>query len=252
MGAELELPRGLPAACAEELAALVGQITGRAPAALPWFATVLLFAEPEVNAHLALPETGPEEMLIHDYQSVDCPALLPLDTALTARAETTSRGDLTDHRFTLCRDGAEVAKLGTALRRVKIADLIAAAPAPFRAEMLKDVTWFGPFAISQELTDRYLALSSDPNPIHRDAELAPRLGLSAPVVPGLLLLSMIQPSSEVMLGAPLATLKARFMAPLTMNTELRIGLQRRGPARLRAYLEAGSALAVADMQMSHD
>ncbi|MDJ0827222.1 MAG: MaoC family dehydratase [Rhodobacter sp.] len=235
---------GVTTAQAAALAALVAETAGRAPAALPYLVPALLFASAEGQRRLALPAPGPDEILIHDYQAVSTPRPFPLETPLAAVAET--RGN--DHHIKVTAAGAEAARLTTALRLVARAELAAARPAPFPARLTEALAWSAPLRITQAQTDRYLSLSGDPNPIHRDTALAASLGLPAPIVPGLLLVSLIQPAVEAQSTARVASLKARFMAPLPVSAPLRLALQPRGTARLRAFLATEAyALALADL-----
>ncbi|MDJ0631372.1 MAG: MaoC family dehydratase [Rhodobacter sp.] len=230
----------LKAETAQAFADLIAEITGAEPPAQPWLAPALLFASAEGQRRLALPRPGPEEMLIHDYQSVAYTGPFPLDTAFHAAAET--RGQ--DHHITLSTASGPAAALTTALRVVRRADVAAANPAPFPPRLTETLTWSPLRTVAQSQTDRYLALSADPNLIHRDAALAASLGLGAPIVPGILLASLVQPAAEAALKAALVKLTARFMAPLAMGTPFRLAIQRRSPTRLRAYL-AGEARALA-------
>lgn len=234
----------LAAGTAQALAALVAEIAGAAPRALPWLAPALLFASPGGQRHLALPTPGPDELLIHDYQSVAYASGFPLDAPLAAEAET--RGN--DRHVTLSANGAPVATLTTALRLIRRADLTAARPAPFPRRLADNLDWSAPLTASQDRTDRYLALSGDLNPIHRDAALAASLGLPAPIVPGLLLAALVQPAAEARNITRLTSLKARFMAPLTVDAAFRLALQPRGDTGLRAYLACDThALALIDL-----
>ncbi len=242
------LPRGLTSSTVDAMAALVGEIAARPLAAPPWLAPALLFADPDLQVRLDLPRPGPDEVLIHEHQSLEIAAPLPLDTPLTAAVTTKRDAGMADYRFTL----SDAVTLGTVLRLFPLAALADAEPAPFRPQMLKDTAVSGAFAITQAQTDRYLALSGDGNPIHSDPEAARALGLSAPVVPGVLLLSLVQPAVEAAFpGARLAMLKCRFMAPLEMGDPFRIALQKRNEGRVRAFLlgAADRALALADVRL---
>ena len=248
--AEMQLPAGLSSARAGGLSDLIAEITGTRPRALPTLAPALLFADDAVQSRLDMPHASQADILIHDAQSIALDGAFPCDTALAARARRTPKGPLTEFTFTLMNGGSPVASLGTTLRLVPKTDLGAVKPTPFRTGSLTDTEWTGPLTVSQAQTDRYLALSGDANPIHQDVTQAQALGLPAPIVPGLLLLSLIQPAAEAAFpDARLTSLKSRFLAPLCVGNPMRIGLQPRGQTRARAYLIANGdrALAIADL-----
>jgi acyl dehydratase len=257
-GVDMILRVGIGADRAAALSDLAGRISGYPVSRVPYLAPVLLFADPGLQARLPMPRPRPGVILVQEAQSVAYPAEFPLDTALAATAQGRTRGDLAELRFDLSADAGPVARLVTTLRQVPAADLGAVKPTPFRAASLGDgVQWTAPVAITQDQADGYIALSGDRNPIHHDPALARDLGLDAPIVPGLLLVSLIQPVAEATLpGAALASLKSRFLAPLCIGAPMRIGLQMRGPAtgglqRARAYLVdmTDRALAIVDLQL---
>lgn len=244
------LPGGLRSEAADALADLIAEICAPATiAARPWIAPALLLSDPAVQTVLDLPCPGTGEMLIHDYQSVDNPARLPLDTDLRAAIE--RKGS--EYRIGLAGAGSGAAAMSMtcALRVVQQAEIAALRPAPFPERALVGADWSRPCRVTQAQCDRYLALSGDGNPIHRDPALAADLGMAAPVVPGLLLLALGQPTAERLVpGRTPHRLTCRFMAPLATGAPFRIAAQRRGADRLRLHLLDlnGTALAIADLQ----
>jgi acyl dehydratase len=246
----MRLAGGLPSATLSGLSALIAEITGTPPRAAPWLAPALLLAAPEVAPRLALPRAGGGEALVHEYQGADWQAPLPPDVPLTAAAARKQTPGGAEYRFDLGPEGAAPAvSLTTALRVLAETDIAAAPPVPFRTAALRTAAISSPMRVTQAQADRYLALSGDDNPIHRDPAAAGRLGRAAPLVPGLLLLALVQPAAEAAFAAPLSTLKARFMGPLEMDESLRLALLPRGAGRARALLLAGEdrALAAVDL-----
>ncbi len=247
--ATLHLPDGLPAAQADALAALTAEICAPdAPHAAPWTAPALLLSDPAVRHLLALPEAAAGEVLVHDYQSFDIAAPLPAGSRIFAKAARNG----SEYGLVLRADPGEV-RMTSALRLLPAADIAAARPAPFRTDALRGAVWSPPLAIDRRRTDRYLALSGDANPIHRSAGAAAASGLPAPVVPGLLLLALIQPFAERALpGRSLSRLTCRFMSPLAVGGSARVAVMPRGPGRARAVCLGpdARALAIADLHVA--
>ncbi len=248
---------GLDGARSAAFATLVAGIAGQdMPAGeRPYLAPALLFADPAAQAAIGMPVPAAGEVLVHEYQAVQAPWALPDGAPLEAGLERQDKGALTELRFALRSGGAETV-LDTALRRVAREEVRNARPTAFRGlDALGDLGASRAFSVSQKAVDAYLALSGDANPIHRDPAEAAALGLAAPVVPGLLLVSCIQPVCAAALpGAVPHSLKARFMGPLVVGEAVRVVLQARGTAadggrRCRAYIAGpeARALAVADL-----
>lgn len=252
----MELPKGLAADRVAQLGDLIADIAGATVTSRPYLAPALLFADKAVQAEIGMPVAEAHEILVQDYQAVSHTADLPLNTALKATCRTTAKGSTTELHIDL----AGCTTLVTALRRVPRQDLSAIKATRFHdTRALGSLAMTGPLIIRQAQVDRYLSLSGDGNPIHHDPGAARSLGLANPIVPGLLLVSTVQPTSAHALpGARLHGLKARFMAPLCVSDRFHIAVQSRGTAdgltRLRAGLFADNAraLAIADMQFMPD
>ncbi|MDF0601588.1 MaoC family dehydratase [Psychromarinibacter sp. C21-152] len=246
----MTLSLSLPAAATQALSALIAEITGAAPRDQPWTAPAMLFSDPAVKAALPVPEAAHGQVLVHDYQRIDRSGPLPPDSPLRATARATDGASGTEYTFVL-EAGSVAVTLTTALRLYDVAQVAGAAAAPFRAAMLAEAAETAPVTVSRSQTDRYLALSGDENPIHRDPEAAAALGFAAPIVPGMLLLALIQPLAEPVLDGTLSRLTCRFMAPLEVGAACRIAVVPRGAGRARAVLygaERDRMLAVADLQ----
>lgn len=252
MSGALDLPGGLKGADADTLAALIAEIAGTPPRDQPWTAPALLFAAPAVARALPLPDAGSDRVLVHEYQRIERSGTLPRDTALTATASATEGATGTEFEFGLSAGGQSVS-LGTALRVFTLEDLAAARPTSIREAMLKGATTTGTLTVTPDQTLRYVTLAGDTNPIHRDPAAAAPLGLSAPVVPGMLLLALVQPVAEAACpGRTLARMTCRFMSPLETGAPFRIAVVPRGPDRARAFLLADGSrgLGIADLQFA--
>jgi acyl dehydratase len=80
---------------------------------------------------------------------------------------------------------------------------------------------FGPFL--QEDLNVYAAASGDDNPIHLDADLARRLGLEAPPVQGMLVMSCFEPAIAAWRrDLRVAQLAAKFAQPLLCGDRVEI------------------------------
>lgn len=249
------LPLGLAKDRVAQLGDLIAEITAGAVTSLPYLAPALLFADGAVQARIGMPVAAPHEILVQDYQAVDYAAGLPLDTALQTSCLSTVKGGSTEFRVDL----GGCVTLTTALRRVPRQDLSAIRPMQLRnTAALGDLGAAGPLAFSQDQVHRYLSLSGDGNPIHHDIDEARSLGLPRPIVPGLLLVSAIQPTcTQALPDARLRSLKARFLAPLCVQDKCHVALQSRGPgpdggtkARAYVFAEDARALAIADLQFA--
>ena len=235
---------------------LIAKIAGRPlpTGVLPWLTPALLFSDSAVQAQLGLPKPAVDQILVQDYQGLELLCPLPLGVPVSASVNRSVKNPTTEFDFSLGHDGVDIATLKTALRCVPRQDLASLKPMVLPdPKALGDRAFIADLNISQRQIDRYVALSGDHNPIHSDPAEAASLGLPAAVVPGLLLLSAIQPDvTAVSPGAALSLLKCRFVAPLCASQAFSIALQSRGPDRLRAYLlgDGARALAIADLQLS--
>jgi acyl dehydratase len=80
---------------------------------------------------------------------------------------------------------------------------------------------FGPFL--QEDLNAYAVASGDDNPIHLDADLARRLGLEAPPVQGMLVMSCFKPAIAAWRrDLRVAQLSAKFAQPLLRGDHVEI------------------------------
>lgn len=238
----LELPQGLPRATSDALAALLGEATGRPLRQPPYLATLMLLSAPEVASALPLPIAPEGQVLIQDYQSLEFRAPLPLDMALQATAQLDEKPNGAE----LVVDLSGKVKLRSAVRMVPAAELANAKPLALRL-----TPELGPIDCTHAYVDRYLDLSGDTNPIHRDTDLATKLGLSAPIIPGLLLVALVQPLVEARAPqAALSSLRARFTAPVPVGSKVHAALQERGANKYRcSVIFDGGSAAIVDLAL---
>jgi len=226
---------------------LIVDITGKPLDGLPWFAAAMLYSAPTIQSRLRMPEPGPEEVLIHDYQSVTVHSELPRGVDLAAQVVRREKGMTTEFDFSLSDGRAPAVVLKTALRIVPRADIRALTPVHFSQEQIRETATRSPkLTISQAQISAYVDLSVDRNPIHSDPAEARSLGLAAPIVPGLVLAATVQPFARLALGS----IKCRFMAPLCADETYEIALIPRSSGRMRAFLYRSDrrGLAIADLQ----
>lgn len=225
---------------------LIAEITGHRLRRAPWLAPALLFSAPEVQSSLSLPQPGANEVLLHDYQAIQYQADFPQDIPVTALISDGPQGS--GREFTIRFGEPLIADLRTALRVAPQSALASAKPMRFSAQ-LQDIG--AQISLSPGQVARYLDLSGDRNPIHHDESEVKRLALPAPIVPGMLLVSLVQSACEARLQTNLASLRARFAAPLWVGQSFQIGLQDRGPGKLRGLiLNESHAYCVVDMTFS--
>lgn len=241
MSAYLRLENGLTAVASDALSDLVAEIAGQPLSAPPVLAPALLLSAPEVRSAWSLPKPAAGSVLIHDYQSIAYKGPISPNRQVEVQVDVAEKGATTEIETRI--DGST--RMVTSLRMVTELELAAAQPMAARVETLEvtPALW----TISPDHVARYLDLSGDTNVLHRQ----PAPGLGAPAVPGLLLLGLVQPALDAWRpGALITGLRGRFAAPVPVGAAVRIGLQMRGPDRVRAFVltEAG-AVAVADLTL---
>lgn len=209
------------------LSQLIGDITGRDLGALPWVSPALLLRGPSGAPSLDLP-VADGGILIHDYQSVTWLSAVTAGTNYVVEVTHQTKGPVTEIDTQLCCEGVRVVAMKTALRQVARSMIGEARPAAPVADE-------GALCITQAQVARYLALSGDPNPIHSDPADAQALGFAAPIVPGMLLMALVQAFAPRL---ELPALTARFLAPLIVGEPFRVALTDREPGQWRATVAA--------------
>lgn len=226
--AELQIPDGLSAEDVRVLACcLASVIEVDAGDTLPTIAPALLLGHPSLAPYTAkmLPPDGMG--LVHESQSFQRSAVLPLGDPLAVGAELTEKGAARVFDFSVTdRDQTALGAMQTRLRVVTPEDMGKFKGSQFPPHMDKgDVVWRESQLFDDEVVRRYLALARDPNPIHTSDEAARRVGLGGAVVPGMLFAGVIDyVLAAVLPDVVLAQMKLRFMAPVAVGEGLRYGV----------------------------
>ncbi len=231
-----------------DFARLIAAISGIDLPSVPVLAPALLFSDSKVQRQLDMPRPGPNEVVVQDYQSVRHMAALAVGDELSAAVTRPDRGTTTEFDITLSHAARPCVVLKTALRRVPRQDFTRRNATRFTpGQIAGDAGRVDGLCIPQAQVNAYLGLSGDRNPIHSDPTEAASLGFGAPIVPGLLLLALVQPFAP---AGRATAFRGRFMAPLMVDQPFSISLTHRGPGRLRAFIFTSNAgaLALADMQ----
>lgn len=199
---------------------------------MPVLAPALLLSDAGVQRVLNLPFVTDDSVLVQDYQSIDVAIPIPINVPLDPYVEKHSGGANTE--FTCTPYPGITMRSG--LRLLPRSGISTVAPLAIRRNDVS-VPPSGPIACSIGQLAQYLRLSGDQNPVHGDDALLADLGLRAPVVPGLLLVSLLQPSLEdASKNRPVVGLRARFAAPIFVEQKIRLAVQSRGQDRLRAFI----------------
>lgn len=240
---------GLSGSDCAALAALLLGLSGRAGAAAghtPLIAPVLLMgrAELAVAAHAMQPSPG--LCALHESQRIERLAPLPMDAPLRLSAAQTDGGFALT--ITAETGDAPLVRLLTRLRFASPAQIAGLTGATFGDRMAgQGATWAKTRPLDAQSVARYLSLSHDRNPIHRDDQAARAAGLSGVVVPGM----MIAGLAESLLDAPATTLATRFMAPVPLGAALEmVAVPRRGGFRVFALLGDRTIAAITDLDTS--
>lgn len=242
MTLQLRLENALEATRVEALAKLLSEICDGLAIETPWLAPTLLLSNPNVAKRFPLPVPNPGELLVHDYQSLSCDAELPFGARLEIDVDVIEKPS-----------GAEIdisippyLTMKTALRMVATQELAAAKPLPVR--LPEGSKFFKSNPISQVQVDAYLDLSGDPNPLHRSGGAAEALGLTAPVIPGLLLAGCGQ---ALFPGQRLRSLRTRFAAPVLVGCSVTVTAIQRSDKKHRIIVhQDGMGVVVSDIELS--
>lgn len=251
---------------AAALRRLIADVLGAESGAETPFATpLLLFARLGVERQAALFRVDAGKVLIQEQLAVEVRDRLPLAAPIrvTSRIGGTSavggpilvEADLADP------SGHPLGSVRAGLRAVPAEGLAAAKGLPpSRAAAGGDVVGRKTRPIDPVLTERWVRLVGDDNPVHVDEGYARELGLSGPIVPGALLAALaedVAAATSVAQGARAVALNMRFVAPLTVGTAVEVEIRPKpavaGASRrdLRLFFGDGARIAaVADLTMA--
>jgi len=248
----IDLLTGLPAGQVEELSLLISPISDLGLTRKTDLNAALLLTHPDVRRIFQLPDTAPGQCLIHDYQSFDCAADLSTNVALHADCRLDQKPTGIEFALGLGEIFQSPAvTMKSALRVLPSIDLVTAKPLQQRAGILTNATHSKLLSLTQDHVNTYLELSGDTNPIHRDLDYVKKLGLSRTVVPGMLILGLIQPVIENNHSSPIKSLKARFAAPIFTDQPFKLSFLERGAQKLRVFAQhEEAAFAVIDVALN--
>lgn len=248
------------AAEVEALARLIEDATGRpAPAEVPFASPLLLFSRLDAARRDALFGVGPGRTLVQEQLSIEGGRRIVPDAVTNVESRVHEPASpATPWRIEVGlfdAAGGTIAEVRTAMRAVASESLAAAqGPAAGRAaEGVRRTTR----PLSRDLVERWVRLVGDDNPIHVDAAHAAALGLSGPVVPGALLVALVEGVVEPALGGRLIRLNARFTAPVPVGAAIEVEIRERpatGEAARRdarlLFVAGERVAAVADLSVA--
>lgn len=180
----------------------------------------------------------PGMAVLHESQVFRRARCLTPSRPLTIRGTEEERGAARSFAFTLEDEQGGLGQMETRLRFVTPDVMASLKGAAFRQAMnTPDMVWRKTAPISCDRVERYLTLSHDPNPIHRDDVAAQAVGLAQAVVPGMLIAGLCEVALKSV-GIDAEEMRTRYLAPLPIGAALRLGVQikEQGPkARARIF-----------------
>lgn len=195
---------------------LLGEISTMPVHAVPFIAPLLLMAElPEAAALISRP-AGAGRVLVHESLALEGRSLPVRDEALLASVLIEQSGESTILSVSIGEvPEAPSIHVVARLREVAAPSLGAMKPPELlRAARGAALARRTTAAITQDLVNRYVALTGDRNLLHADAEYARAAGLGGTVIPGALLAGLVEPLLPALgVSRPLTGLRVRFAAP---------------------------------------
>lgn len=248
---KIRLASGIDASKFDQLAGLIESITGKKLQNPPVLAAALLLSDPDVQHVLRFPKTAPDQCLIHDYQSVE--NFGDLQANVTIIAECNLDPKPTGAEFDLAisqADKSMVVSMKSALRIVPSGELAAAEPLAQRPAVSESLKHSEQMKVSQQQVKNYLKLSGDTNPLHFDTRTIEELRLRGPIVPGMLILGLIQPIIEQLFPGRIRKMKARFAAPIYVGQSFQLSADIRSSHKARVFAGSeGAACAIVDLTL---
>ena len=229
---------------------LSAEITTLNTSGNPFISLAFLLSHPELSDLDEFLNPAQDQLVIHDYQVFKYAQNASIDKQDRAECAIQSKGATTE----LALDLAGTGSLKTALRSIPKVDLAKAKPLQLRADSLANAISHDNLICTQSHVSTYVSISGDTNAIHTDPARAQSLGLPDTIVPGLLLVGLIQPVFEKRADTKkLQSLRARFTAPMITGTPFAISILERSPTSLRAFVHsAAGAHVVADFTLGAD
>jgi acyl dehydratase len=232
----------------KELGKLLGEgFTEPSPPPMPPLICPVLLMKPQVSG-----ETGFQNLIsstkdcvtIHEYQFFKISK--PLKPSSRYRLETKvdreqSSGSAFGFRVNLKNEQNQLCvSAQTTLRNLAPSELFRLSGVTMPKKKKHGVAhWVQANPVTQDQVVRYLELSGDTNPVHHDPKFAMSLGLSKPLIPGMLVAGMVEPFVHMHHAASrISEIRLRFMAPAPIGTAVRFGLQDRGQTRDRVHNRA--------------
>ncbi len=235
--------KGLDAADCTALSGLLADLAGCGPD-LPLIAPVLLLGQPELAAAARALRAPQGLSALHESQRIERLGPLPLDQPLTLR-HAGQAGD-----FWLEMDGPDgpAVRLETRIRFALPEQMQGLKGARFTDRMAGAGTrWARAAPLDATVIARYLDLSRDDNPIHRDAAAAMAGGFPGVVVPGMLMAGLAE-CAAYSAETKTQSLAVRFMASVPVDTALDMAVVPRGAgARVFTLLPDRTIAAITDL-----
>ena len=248
---KIRLVSGIDASRIDQLAGLIEGITGKKLQNPPVLAAALLLSDPDVQNVLRFPNTALDQCLIHDYQSVENFGNLQANVTLFAECNLDPKPTGSEFDLALSQaDKSLVVSMKSALRIVSSVELAAAEPLAQRPAVSESLKHSEPMKVSQQQVKNYLELSGDTNPLHFNARTIEELGLRGPIVPGMLILGLIQPFIEQLHPGQIRKMKARFAAPIYVGQSFQLSAEFRSSHKARVFAgREGAAYAIVDLTL---
>lgn len=220
--------------------------------AVPFVYPIRFFADrsaaPAIEARLV----GTDRLAIHESQLVRSARVLSAGEELTAALELRASDEAASLALALADEtGTPVAELTSHVRLAPVSTLLSAREVAGRARLQRGEVQASlvTAALEQDIVTSYAQLSGDPNPMHTDRRLAASAGLPGCLVHGMLLLGLVEPAlASFGLSRRLASLRARFLAPVFVGEQVRVNVieppSAAAPGSFRVVMKAEGGPAV--------
>ncbi len=239
---DLALTADLTASACTDLADLLaGLVPAALPSSTPLIAPVLLMADAAKKAGKPMLDVMPvadgQGMTLHEYQAFRMARPLisgqSYNLAIAHQPETKPGAAFGFESKIADQSGAMFGETQTTLRRLSVADIhrLQGSALP-RAVAEGGAVWLTSKAFHQAAVDRYLNLSGDINPIHSDAAQARAQGLAGVIVPGMLIIGLLENVVSTLFPAHVCPdMRVRFMAAIGIDETVRFAALDRGVAQ---------------------